>query len=141
MTKYGQAAVNAVSISKIQNFSPSDAWDKSCKALGTTQKAKYKPCPRTVFLGLCEQGYVKGISKGKYLKRNDQFLINKYRALALRENIFSQYNGQWPTKSADHLWKDSAIFHNFNNINQIPVKGDQGGIGVTRELLNSGLLQ
>lgn len=141
MTKYGQAAINAANIIKTQNISPSDAWGESCKALRMTQNEIIKPCPRTVFLGLCEEGYVKGISKGKYLKRDDQYLINKNRALALREIIFSQYKGQWPSKSADDLWKDSAIFHNSNNINQIPVKDDQGGVGVIKELLSNGFLQ
>ena len=38
----------------------------------TQESSRKKGCPQSAFLGLCEDGYVKGIPQGRYLIRKQQ---------------------------------------------------------------------
>lgn len=97
MTKYGKVALEAV-----RRVSPVNAWDKALAQLGIGEKA----CPRTVFLGLCEDGYIQGIPKGKYLDKNKD-LPNKKRAIALVKMLSNEFAGRWPKDTNDNLWAEA----------------------------------
>lgn len=79
MGKYGQTAIKAVNlIQKNPEISPDDAWEKAVvEIFGNKTVNQTKKCPKGIFLGLCEEGLVKGIKKGKYTKSkmNKQYAI------------------------------------------------------------------
>lgn len=60
--KYGKAAIETTK--KIQksktNCDPVEIWEQT---IGTDDKS----CPRCAFLGLCEDGWVKGVPRGNYV--------------------------------------------------------------------------
>jgi hypothetical protein len=56
---------------------------RSVKEVFPTKSAQEKPCPKNIFLGLCEAGFVKGIPKGKVTKsvKNKEYAIKAVAVL------------------------------------------------------------
>jgi hypothetical protein len=81
MNKYGLTALKSV-----QNFKDSysiiEIWSRYAKEVFDTKSSQEKGCPKNTFLGLCEEGLVKGIPKGNYTKsvKNKEYAI---RAVAI----------------------------------------------------------
>jgi hypothetical protein len=79
--KYGKTALKSV-----QNFKDSysiiEIWSRYAKEVFDTKSSQEKGCPKNTFLGLCEEGLVKGIPKGNYTKsvKNKEYAI---RAVAI----------------------------------------------------------
>ncbi|WP_248548621.1 DUF6979 family protein [Paenibacillus odorifer] len=101
MNKYGLSAINAVQIyNKSGTNSPLDAWNQSTIELfGENTHNQKKGCPKNAFLGLCEEGLVRGVPKGNYTYRSDS--LNKAYAVEavelLRGNplLANDKNGLW----------------------------------------------
>ena len=68
MSKYGKAAIKATELYSIgSESSPSDAWKSAVKEIfPDSQSSQDKGCPKGAYLGLCEDGVVVGIPRGKY---------------------------------------------------------------------------
>jgi hypothetical protein len=68
--KYGLVALNAVNrLNSSQEKDPCSAWDEAAVVVFPTQiSSRKKSCPRTAFLGLCEEGKVKGVKSGNYTR-------------------------------------------------------------------------
>ncbi|CCK75789.1 conserved hypothetical protein [Oleispira antarctica RB-8] len=79
MSKYSEIALRAVELVKNGNLdSPVDAWlDASFIYYPTSKSSREKGCPKSSFLGLCEEGRVVGIKSGAYTKSK----LNKLYAL------------------------------------------------------------
>lgn len=95
MNKYGQAAIDAVNlIKKSISINPAKAWEQSTSNIfGKGTSSQIKGCPKATFLGLCEEGLIRGIPPGKYtrsrknkeyavtavklIKRNPDYTLNK----------------------------------------------------------------
>lgn len=65
---FGDVAVEAVKLINNGLFdNPRQAWTNAAKkCFPNSPSMQAKPCPRCTFLGLCEEGLVKGINKGSY---------------------------------------------------------------------------
>ncbi len=64
--RYGEAALMAVRQSTAE-ADPAARWESAMEALyPTSPAARKKSAPRAAFLGLCEEGLVKGIPAGAY---------------------------------------------------------------------------
>jgi hypothetical protein len=67
--RYGEAALMAARQPASTGGTPEERWDNSMNKLyPTSSAARNKACPRGAFLGLCEEGLVKGIPAGSYTK-------------------------------------------------------------------------
>jgi hypothetical protein len=68
MNKYGEAAARAVKLfTSGEANSPEVAWNKATiYYFGENTSSQLKGCPKGAFLGLCEDGLIKGIPKGTY---------------------------------------------------------------------------
>ncbi|MEK3707104.1 hypothetical protein MKY87_23955 [Paenibacillus sp. FSL R7-0198] len=79
--KYVQAAINAVDYVQNKKFvNPVEAWNFATGDLfGEGSWGQRKGCPRTAFLGLCEDGYVRGIPQGRYNHKENS--LNKRYAI------------------------------------------------------------
>jgi hypothetical protein len=65
--RYGEAAILAAQ--GPSGMSPIDRWERALEKLyPTSPVARLKNSPREAFLGLCEEGLVKGIPAGEYAK-------------------------------------------------------------------------
>jgi hypothetical protein len=81
INKFGKTAIKAVELYALGEKNPVTAWEKACDEIfeeGNTSRDK--PCPRNAFLGLCEEGLVRGISPGDYTVKNE----NKNKAYAIK---------------------------------------------------------
>lgn len=111
MNTYAQIAINVVNQALKANIDPVDSWDKySNLAFGTGTAAASKSCPKTTFLGLCEEGYIKGINPGHYTRsilnkeyglravdfiKEDNKLVDKPEELWQKiTNGYKKHNGQ-----------------------------------------------
>ena len=123
MGKYGRAAIRArdLYISGIAR-DPVEAWKRATSEVFSTPAARDKGCPKSTFLGLCEEGLVWGVARGEYTKSRD----NKKYALAavalLKSNpsLASDQDSLWsqvgekkkPNSQMDvviALWNEGAI--------------------------------
>ena len=69
--RYGEAALMAARDSS-GGLSPAKRWESAMEKLyPTSTSARKKGCPRGAFLGLCEDGLVKGIPAGQYTASKD----------------------------------------------------------------------
>jgi hypothetical protein len=122
--RYGEAAIMAARQGSPASSNPVTRWDNAMKSLyPTSQTARKKSCPRGAFLGLCEEGLVKGIPAGKYTATHDNkaYAVQAVALLAKGEQSWS-VNGLWRAVSSDPekthdsqmdvvmaLWKNDLI--------------------------------
>ena len=101
MNKYGKAAIRAVQIYKEHtNLSPREAWNEATSHYFPGKPfAQNKGCPRAAFLGLCEEGFVRGIPRETYQsgKKNKQYAIDAVHIL--NQNPEKTY-------TPSELWKE-----------------------------------
>jgi hypothetical protein len=96
---YGDSAIQAVRlIEKDQAMDPRMAWDSAISSLTESEWSIDKPCPKGAFLGLCEEGLIKGIPKGQYTKSLDN------KNYALKAVKILQQSSK-PRKKID-LWRE-----------------------------------
>ena len=83
--KYGKAAVDAVRLIQDDKYkNPIYAWEYALSKYFPVHSSSWKKgCPRNTFLGLCEEGKVKGVSKGKYenSKKNKEYGLGMLKIL------------------------------------------------------------
>lgn len=126
MGKYGQVASKAVSLLILKEVSdPVDAWSVAAKQVfPNSESSRTKSCPRSTFLGLCEDGYISTVQPGKYTRsqKNKAYalsalaLIEKNQALLMDEKELwslvinhsdKKYNSQMDVVIS--LWNDGVI--------------------------------
>ena len=101
MSKYGECAVKSVQFCIKESASPVDAWEEiTSQVFGKGTSSQKKGCPRTTFLGLCEEGYIKGITKGKYLLKemkdgNKKYAIEAVKVLKRNPDLIKRKNDLW----------------------------------------------
>lgn len=87
MNQYGKTAVRAVQISKEHKTDVRQAWDVAAQEVVKSEESRKKGCPRAAFLGLCEEGLVKGIPAKKYINKES---LNKNYAIEAIEILKNQ---------------------------------------------------
>lgn len=131
MNKYGQAAEKAVSlIASGRADGPNEAWEiatmKICGA-GTSQS---KGCPKSAFLGLCEEGRVKGVLRDCYSNSQD----NKKYALEAADLLLA--DGSLVSLPSTTIWRQV--------LKSLGIKGKEahnGQVDVVKKLYQCDLLQ
>lgn len=92
--KYGLVAINVVK----SGNEPIIGQKNAIKKVYKTKSSREKGCPKSAFLGLCEDGLVRGIKASKYLINSKTNLNKKYALLAI---TFLSKN---PELSKKELW-------------------------------------
>jgi hypothetical protein len=122
---YGKAALRAVELyKKGVEKDPVQAWQSAIAQFTKSTCSQEKPCPRSAFLGLCEEGLVSGIPPGTYTTS----VKNKAYALRALESL---RNDPALARSSSALW--NSIEKNAKN--------DQGEMDVVLALWNEGLIK
>ena len=99
--RYGEAALMAVRQNSSTPISPSARWKAAVETLyPTSPTAQRKGSPRGAFLGLCEEGLVKGIPAGQYMASKDN---KSYAVQAVA--LLAEGTKSW---SRDELWRSVA---------------------------------
>jgi hypothetical protein len=98
INKYALTALKSVQNFK-ESYSIVEIWSRSAKEVFPLSKSSQeKNCPKGTFLGLCEEGLVKGIPKGNYTKSV------KNKEYALKAIAILKQNTQ-TTFSPKELWE------------------------------------
>jgi hypothetical protein len=96
--RYGEAALMATQQVPSGDINPVARWETAMQKLyPTSAAARKKGCPRGAFLGLCEEGLVKGIPAGHYKASRDD------KAYAVRAVALLTEGTQLRSTSA--LWR------------------------------------
>ena len=101
--------------------------------LGHSESMQKKPCPKGAFLGLCEDGYVKGVAKGSYTgsERSKSYAVDAVKLLISNPDL-ERYD-------SDSLWKEMAKV-NVYQLEQPRKNGSQGEMLVVRTLWANGAI-
>ena len=99
MGKYGEVAVKAVKLFTSGGVnSPIDAWQNvATEIFPKSPWSQRKDCPRGAFLGLCEEGTVKGIPPGRYTHsvKNKQYAMKALEVLKEAPELSSDSEELW----------------------------------------------
>ncbi|MFX3636321.1 MAG: hypothetical protein ACE3L7_09745 [Candidatus Pristimantibacillus sp.] len=102
MNKYGDVAIIAVrSILNEEKLQPLVAWKEAASvAFGEGTWAQRKGCPKNAFLGLCEEGLVKGIAVGNYVEKsgsqkNKGYAVHAIQILRDKPELADDKLGLW----------------------------------------------
>ena len=91
MSKYAQIALDSVvDLKNNVNLSPVDAWSNNAKdKYPDKPSAQTKSCPKSAFLGLCEDGLISGVKVGSYTssKRNKSYALAALSHLKANPNL------------------------------------------------------
>ena len=87
MNKYGQTALKAVQNYK-SSYAITEIYARAAKEIFDTKSSQEKGCPKGTFLGLCEEGLVKGIPRGNYTKsvKNKEYALQAIEILKWADN-------------------------------------------------------
>ena len=83
MSKYSEVAIAAAGKAR-NGLNPVKAWKKTAHEVFPQQPAsRDKGCPKCAFLGLSEDGLIRGVPKGKYTKSkaNKQYAVQAVELL------------------------------------------------------------
>jgi hypothetical protein len=91
---YSTIAIKAARLAIGQKVHPVKAWEVCAKAAYPgSETSQKKPCPKSAFLGLCEEGKVEGIPLGKYTrsKENKRYALRalEFLAQSKKRNVLS----------------------------------------------------
>lgn len=97
MSQYPNIAIKSVrDLRENSMLSPRDAWESNAKRFYPHQlSSQKKGCPKSTFLGLCEQGKIKGVKSGSYTRSK----LNKQYGLKAVEYLITQ-----PNLNETELW-------------------------------------
>ena len=127
MSDYGDAAVHAARACQTQRaVDPVAAWEAAVQIHLRTEEGRKKSCPKSTFLGLCEEGLIKGVPVGNYTRSKDNkaYAIQAVRLLAKQPYLADDSHALWKaimagvTKKSNSqmdvviaLWRDGLVQH------------------------------
>ena len=100
MAKYAKCALEAVNLIIASDAPPGDAWRKATtQAFGAGTSGQEKSCPRDAFLGLCQQGLVRGVPGGRYTasKKSAGYAVSAAAILRNRPELADRPIDLWNT--------------------------------------------
>ena len=104
MGKWGEVILRTLKIIKVKKDIPIiEAWKKSAlEIFGQASKSRKRGCPRAAFLGLCEEGLIKGFPPGNYTNA----IKNKEYALKAVELLKKEHHGINSAETLSIVLKD-----------------------------------
>jgi hypothetical protein len=117
MGKFGEVAVKATCLLISKEVSdPPEAWDSAARTLlSYSTSMMRKHCPRSAYLGLCEEGLVKGARKEHWTDSVDN---KRYAVDAVR---YLRKSPSWIDKPKTCLWREVTQPRTIRHNDQIDV--------------------
>lgn len=126
MARYGDVAVGATGLIVKQRMAPRSAWSQEAARLNPgSGAAARKCCPRTTYLTLCGEGYVRGVPAGQYAHGRE----NADHAIALARLLLE-----------DSCLLDAPAAELWNRAGGLR-KSQNGQVAVVVALVRAGLLR
>jgi hypothetical protein len=99
VAKYGRAALMATKLLRTREaLSPRAAWLKSVRRIfPDSPSSQEKGCPRGAYLGLCEEGLVRGVPPGRYTgsRLNKLYAVRAAKVLRGRPSLADNEDALW----------------------------------------------
>jgi hypothetical protein len=99
MAKYGDVALAAVArLGSDLAASPQEAWDAAAGMMfGVGSPSQRKGCPRAAFLGLCDEGLVRGVARGEGSRngKNAGYALKAVNLLRADPSLASGQRALW----------------------------------------------
>ena len=99
MGKYGQTASIAADLLSTHKMNdPIEAWSIAASQIfPNSQSSRIKSCPRSTFLGLCEDGYIPNVVEGSYTRsqKNKKYAIKALSLIADNPELLSDKDKLW----------------------------------------------
>ena len=99
MSSYGWVAVRAANLlSNHLTDTPREAWRMAAReAFPHSQSLQEKGCPRSAFLGLCEEGLVSSVSPGDYCRatKNKEYALRALELLRTEPELSAEPFELW----------------------------------------------
>lgn len=98
MSRYGDVAVKATLLCQKKGINPINAWKIASETVFEPNSTSLKKtCPKNTFLGLCEEGLIKDIPKGRYTRsvKNKQYALSAVELIKNNPNIEIDKNKLW----------------------------------------------
>lgn len=99
MGKYGKAAVIAQELLRdSSHIDPPEAWKRAVgEVFPESPSARNKGCPKGAFLGLCSDGFIRGIQPGNYTRssENRRYAVQAARKLKLDSSLAERPQDLW----------------------------------------------
>lgn len=111
MNNYGKAAIEAVKMCQQGQFSdPVTAWKMAVLSHVSTLEGQKKGCPKSAFLGLCEEGVVVGIPRGNYTKGklNKEYALRALKLLQQPRSLADNPRKLWDQVMEGELKKPNS---------------------------------
>lgn len=96
--KYAKVAVNTTKYIIKNGGNPVEVWKQEIELIFEPESASAKKgCPRNTFLGLCEEGLVKGIPKGNYTTsiKNKGYALEAIELLRSNKELSNNPRKMW----------------------------------------------
>ncbi|MGH7179311.1 MAG: DUF6979 family protein [Tepidisphaeraceae bacterium] len=97
-SSFARVAVRAASLCASEGILPANAWDAAAAdTFGSSTSNRAKSCPRGAFLGLCEDGLLKGIPRCEYTKSqlNKAYATKAVAELRRNPSLAEDPKGLW----------------------------------------------
>lgn len=126
MGRYRKAAIEAVNLISSTNMNPEQAWHiATSQEFGKGTNSQKKGCPKGAFLGLCEQGMIKGVPIGNYTNSldNKRYAVKAVRILKEKPKLAEDEDKLWDEvlgskfKKQNHQMDEVLSLWNKNYIN------------------------
>jgi len=115
LNNYGKIAKEVTKrLKNKENIDIYKTWEEVAKEYFNSESLIKKGCPKNSYIGLCEEGIIKGVKKGKYRKTKN----SKNKDYALKAIKILKNNSLLENISPLELWKkvtidkDKKISHN-----------------------------
>ena len=132
--KYGEVAIKTTKHVQKTGKCPRKAWKNFAgKIFGFGTHMANKDCPRSAYLGLCEDGLVAGVPKCNYLKERKGKKLNKSRAVHAVSMLYN--NSSLENDAPRKLWKKV-----MKDRKEDPYKHYDGQMDVVIALWHTGMI-
>lgn len=95
LNQYSYVAYDAYNYIIEKRMEPADAWDLAAEAIIKSESGRKKGCPRVTFIGLCNGGHLKNLSKADDINSKN-YEYARYSIEVWKAN---------PDMSRDDMWK------------------------------------
>nr|WP_264642425.1 hypothetical protein [Candidatus Symbiopectobacterium sp. NZEC127] len=108
---------------------PKDCWDREITLFTSSHESRKKGCPKSAFLGLCQDGFVKGIPQGSYVPVDSP--NKKYATIAANVVL----------DSSSRHYSNAELWHKATTGFSGAAKNQNGQMDVVLALKEAGLLK
>jgi len=113
VAQFANVAIKAQEKVTSKKMNANDAWNDAARENNMSESSKKKGCPKESFLGLCQEGKVKGVPSGQYTRSgcNKRYVVKAVEVLKRKPILQDNRSLLWRTV-LEELGEDRGKKHN-----------------------------